>query len=131
MSSPESENQESERPADCLLDCLTPREKRRAILGDDVIAHIRAEVDAAPDPTPEVVDALRRIMTRPAGKIPKPRPTCRPFTFAEAEAAFGADRMETVKRYRRKAPQSKPEQLLCGRRLIDTFGEPQFSEPET
>ena len=44
-------------------------EERRAILGDDVIAHIREVVDAAPDPTPEVVEALRRIFTRPAGRV--------------------------------------------------------------
>jgi hypothetical protein len=46
------------------------REQRRALLGDKVIAAIHERVDAAPDPTPELVDTLRRIMTRPAGAIP-------------------------------------------------------------
>lgn len=50
------------------------REERRALLGDKVIEHIHECVDAAPDPTPEVVARLRRIMTRPAGEIPAPRP---------------------------------------------------------
>lgn len=45
---------------------MTP-EERRAILGDDVIAHIEALVDAAPEPSPEVVEALRRIFTNPLG----------------------------------------------------------------
>lgn len=57
-------------------------EERRAILGDDVIAHIRAEVDAAPDPTPEVVEALRRIFTRPAGRAMRPRPDVAPAAEA-------------------------------------------------
>ncbi|MEU1520430.1 hypothetical protein ABZ490_51475 [Streptomyces sp. NPDC005811] len=60
-------------------DCpaMTPSERRRAILGDDVIAHIDEVVDAAPDPTPELVEELRRIMTNPAGSTPKPlRPSC-------------------------------------------------------
>lgn len=37
------------------------REQRRRLLGDDVIAHIHALVDAAPEPPPEVVEELRRI----------------------------------------------------------------------
>ncbi|MEI5100368.1 hypothetical protein RB200_19800 [Streptomyces sp. PmtG] len=45
---------------------MTPAE-RRALLGDAVIAHIRDLVKAAPEPTPDVVDALRRIFTNPAG----------------------------------------------------------------
>jgi hypothetical protein len=40
-------------------------EERRALLGDDVIAHIREVVDAAPEPTPELVEELRRFL-RPA-----------------------------------------------------------------
>lgn len=43
-------------------------DERRALLGDDVIAHIHALVDAAPEPSPEVIDKLRRILTRPAGR---------------------------------------------------------------
>ncbi|MFC9847744.1 hypothetical protein ACFWFF_01340 [Streptomyces sp. NPDC060223] len=43
--------------------------RRRALLGDDVIAHIHECVAAAPEPTPDVVEALRRIFTRPAGRV--------------------------------------------------------------
>lgn len=50
------------------------REERRALLGDEVIAHIRECVDAAPDPSPEVVAHLRRIMTHPAGEVPQQAP---------------------------------------------------------
>lgn len=50
------------------------REEHRAILGDEILAHIDALVDAAPEPSPEVVAHLRRIMTRPAGEFSKPRP---------------------------------------------------------
>lgn len=46
------------------------REERRALLGDDVIAHIHEVVDAAPEPTPDVVEALRRIFTQPLGAAP-------------------------------------------------------------
>lgn len=45
---------------------MTP-EQRRALLGDDVIAHIHQCVDEAPEPTPDVVAALRRIFMRPCG----------------------------------------------------------------
>jgi hypothetical protein len=44
--------------------------ERRALLSDDVIADIEALVDAAPEPTPETVDALRRIFTQPQGAAP-------------------------------------------------------------
>ncbi|MGI3230602.1 hypothetical protein ACRJ4B_49960 [Streptomyces sp. GTA36] len=44
---------------------MTPAE-RRLLLGDDVIAHIQEQVDAAPAPPPHVIDELRRILTRPA-----------------------------------------------------------------
>jgi hypothetical protein len=37
------------------------REERRRILGDEVIAHIHARVAEAPEPSPEVVEELRRI----------------------------------------------------------------------
>ena len=46
------------------------REERRAILGDDVIAQIHTRVELAPPPSPELVEELRRIMTRPGGEIP-------------------------------------------------------------
>ncbi|MFD8722366.1 hypothetical protein ACFV2H_31415 [Streptomyces sp. NPDC059629] len=36
-------------------------ERRRELLGDEVIAYINEIVDAAPEPTPEVVERLRRI----------------------------------------------------------------------
>jgi hypothetical protein len=44
--------------------------ERRALLGDAVIAHIHAEVDAAPEPGPETVEALRRIFSQPQGAAP-------------------------------------------------------------
>lgn len=47
---------------------MTPAE-RRALLGDDVIAHIHARVAAAPPPTPALIGELRAILTRP-GKQP-------------------------------------------------------------
>jgi hypothetical protein len=50
------------------------REERRALLGDDVIAEIHARVALAPPPSPELIVGLRRILTRPAGEIPAPRP---------------------------------------------------------
>lgn len=50
------------------------REERRAILGDEVIARIHARVAEAPEPSDELVETLRRIMTRPAGEIPKAKP---------------------------------------------------------
>ncbi|MFF2385156.1 hypothetical protein [Streptomyces sp. NPDC058108] len=56
---------------------VTPRERRRLILGDEAIAYIRARVAKAPEPPPEVVEDLRRIMTNPGGEIPKaPSPLC-------------------------------------------------------
>lgn len=48
---------------------MSPAE-RRALLGDDVIAHIHNVVDEAPEPTPEVIEALRRIFTQPLGALP-------------------------------------------------------------
>jgi hypothetical protein len=46
--------------------------RRRALLGDDVIDHIDACVDAAPEPEPgSWVDALRRIFaSSPAPEAP-------------------------------------------------------------
>ncbi|MFF7142338.1 hypothetical protein ACFZB5_13955 [Streptomyces nodosus] len=49
-------------------------EERLAILGPATIAQIRARVEEAPEPTDEVVERLRRILTRPAGEIPVPQP---------------------------------------------------------
>ncbi|MFJ6566278.1 hypothetical protein ACIQNU_02570 [Streptomyces sp. NPDC091292] len=51
------------------------REERRALLGDEVISHIHALVAAAPEPSPELVDELRRILTRPAGRVVKAPPS--------------------------------------------------------
>lgn len=56
------------------------RAERRALLGDEVIAHIDALIDEAPEPTPEVVDRLRRIFTNPLGQ--KPAPSARPADAA-------------------------------------------------
>ncbi|WP_085211385.1 hypothetical protein [Streptomyces sp. Amel2xC10] len=57
-------------------DCpaITPAERRRLILGDEVIARIRARVAEAPDPSPELVEQLRRILTNPGGTVPKAGP---------------------------------------------------------
>ncbi|MYS15073.1 hypothetical protein [Streptomyces sp. SID4982] len=46
------------------------REQRLAILGSDAVAAIHARVAEAPEPSDDVVDALRRIMTNPGGPIP-------------------------------------------------------------
>lgn len=54
-------------------------EQRRAILGDAAIEHINKVVDAAPAPTSEDVEALRRIFTRPLGPVP-----VRPAVAADA-----------------------------------------------
>lgn len=56
-------------------------EERRALLGDDVIAHIREMVDAAPEPPPEFVDELRRLLTGPSRES-KPRPALPPASAA-------------------------------------------------
>lgn len=53
---------------------MTPAEQRRALLGDDVIEQIRERVKLAPDPSPELVEELRRIFTNPGGSTPEPRP---------------------------------------------------------
>ncbi|MFS8199024.1 hypothetical protein ACLVWQ_10055 (plasmid) [Streptomyces sp. CWNU-52B] len=50
---------------------MTP-EERREILGDEVIEQIRQRVALAPDPSPELVEKLRRIFARPGGPIPAP-----------------------------------------------------------
>jgi hypothetical protein len=44
---------------------MTPEERRR-LLGDKVIADIRARVAQAPPAPPEVIDRLRIIFARPA-----------------------------------------------------------------
>lgn len=48
------------------------REERLALLGPDVIARIRREAAAAPPMPPELVDALRPILTNPAYPAPGP-----------------------------------------------------------
>jgi hypothetical protein len=48
------------------------RDERLALLGPEIVAHIHKRVDEAPDPSPELVATLRRIMTNPAGEIPAP-----------------------------------------------------------
>ncbi|MFG2473554.1 hypothetical protein [Streptomyces fagopyri] len=50
------------------------RAERLAILGPETVAKIRARVALAPPPTPELIEDLRRIMTRPGGETPTPRP---------------------------------------------------------
>ncbi|MFD9006207.1 hypothetical protein ACFV0T_35560 [Streptomyces sp. NPDC059582] len=49
------------------------REERLALLGPEIVAHIHEVVAAAPPPSPELVQELRRIMTRPGGVVPAPR----------------------------------------------------------
>ncbi|WP_199808358.1 hypothetical protein [Streptomyces sp. NRRL S-1022] len=51
------------------------REERRALLGDDVIAHIHERVAEAPEPSAEVVEKLRRIMARPGHRAISPPPS--------------------------------------------------------
>lgn len=46
------------------------REERLAILGPEAVARIHARVARAPEPSDELVEELRRIMTNPAGEIP-------------------------------------------------------------
>ncbi len=63
------------------------REERLDLLGDDVIAQIRERVKAAPEPSDELVEELRRILTRPAGPVPQartaaPEPGFRPASDA-------------------------------------------------
>jgi hypothetical protein len=53
------------------------REERRRILGDDVIAQIHARVAEAPDPSPELVEELRRIWTNPGGSVLRSKPGTR------------------------------------------------------
>lgn len=56
---------------------MTSREQRAALLGADVIEQIRDRVDLAPAPGPDVIDDLRRILTRPANREPAPVPAPR------------------------------------------------------
>ncbi|MFJ3229782.1 hypothetical protein [Streptomyces sp. NPDC086787] len=48
------------------------REERLAILGPKTVAAIHARVAEAPEPPLDVVEELRRIFSRPAGRIPSP-----------------------------------------------------------
>lgn len=48
------------------------REERLAILGPEIVAHIHKVVEVSPPPSPELVEELRRIMTRPAGNHRRP-----------------------------------------------------------
>jgi hypothetical protein len=45
------------------------REQRRALLGDDVIAHIHDLVEAAPEPGPELISRLRPILAPAAARL--------------------------------------------------------------
>ncbi|MEU3401374.1 hypothetical protein [Streptomyces filamentosus] len=47
------------------------RERYERTLGPEVLAHIKTEVAAAPPPSPEVIEELRRIFPRPGGEIPR------------------------------------------------------------
>ncbi|MEU6168037.1 hypothetical protein [Streptomyces tanashiensis] len=50
------------------------RKQYEEILGPAVLAHIEAVVAAAPPPSPELVEILRRVFTRPGGEVPKAVP---------------------------------------------------------
>jgi hypothetical protein len=50
------------------------REERLALLGPETVAKIHARVKEAPEPSDELVEKLRRIMTNPGAGIPAPRP---------------------------------------------------------
>jgi hypothetical protein len=45
------------------------REERRALLGDEVIERIREEVEAAPEPGPELISRLRLILAPAAARL--------------------------------------------------------------
>lgn len=42
--------------------------ERRRLLGDDVIADIDRQVAEAPEASPDLIEDLRRILTRPAAR---------------------------------------------------------------
>ena len=44
--------------------------RHERLLGPEIMAEIRASVAAAPPPSPELIDQLRRIFLNPAGEIP-------------------------------------------------------------
>ena len=54
------------------------REECLRILGAETAAKIRARVAQAPDPSDDLVEELRRIMTRPAGEVPSRAPASEP-----------------------------------------------------
>lgn len=60
------------------------REERRALLGDDVIAHIHAEVAAAPEPGPELISRLRLILAPAASRLQARKTTEAPVAAADA-----------------------------------------------
>lgn len=60
------------------------REERLAILGPTTVARIHDRVKEAPEPSDELVERLRRIMTNPGGEIPAPRPAVSAETAVDA-----------------------------------------------
>ena len=60
------------------------REERRALLGDDVIAHIHDLVEAAPEPGPELISRLRLILAPAAARLQARKAS---EAAAEADAA--------------------------------------------
>jgi len=60
------------------------REERHTILGPATVAQIHARVKEAPEPSDELVEKLRRIMTNPAGDIPASRPAVTAELAADA-----------------------------------------------
>ncbi|MFE0376206.1 hypothetical protein ACFW1M_11580 [Streptomyces inhibens] len=65
---------------------MTPAE-RRALLGDEVIAHIRKEVAAAPPPSAGVIASLRPILTSRPPVITDRTAVSRPAGTADRPAA--------------------------------------------
>ena len=54
------------------------REECLRILGAETAAKIRARVAQAPDPSDELVEEIRRIVTNPAGEVPGRVPALEP-----------------------------------------------------
>lgn len=48
-----------------MISAMAPAEKRRHLLGDDLIAEIQTRAEQAPPPSRELIARLRPILTRP------------------------------------------------------------------
>lgn len=63
------------------------REERHALLGAEAIEQIRQRVAQAPDPSPELVEKLRRIFAHPGGTVPEAESSVTPASGSAADAA--------------------------------------------